>query len=60
MHGNASITFGTGNGMPHESVREIEVLCGDGRVGVARPDNEHADLFRGSPTRTALSGTRCG
>jgi len=35
------------NGMPHESVRELEVLTGDGRVVVARPDNEHADLFRG-------------
>jgi FAD/FMN-containing dehydrogenase len=35
------------NGLPHESVRELEVLTGDGRVVVARPDNEHADLFRG-------------
>ena len=37
------------NGLPHESVREMEVLTGDGRVVVARPDNEHADLFRGLP-----------
>src|SRR5207244_9621962 len=35
------------NGLPHESVRELEVLTGDGRVVVARPDNEHADLFCG-------------
>jgi FAD/FMN-containing dehydrogenase len=35
------------NGLPHESVREMEVLTGDGRVVLARPDNEHADLFRG-------------
>ena len=33
------------NGLPHESVREMELLTGDGRVVVARPDNEHADLF---------------
>ncbi len=37
------------NGLPHESVREAEVLTGDGRIVVARPDNEHADLFRGLP-----------
>ncbi len=30
------------NGLPHESVRELEVLTGDGRVVVARHDNEHA------------------
>ena len=47
------------NGLPHESVLEMEVLTGDGRVVVARPDNEHADLFRGFPTRTARSATRC-
>jgi FAD/FMN-containing dehydrogenase len=35
------------NGLPHESVREMEVLTGDGRVVVARPDNDHADLFHG-------------
>jgi FAD/FMN-containing dehydrogenase len=35
------------NGLPHESVRELEILTGDGQVVVARPDNEHADLFRG-------------
>lgn len=37
------------NGLPHESVLEMEILTGDGRVVVARPDNEHADLFRGFP-----------
>ncbi len=33
------------NGCPHESVLEMDVLTGDGRVVTARPDNEHADLF---------------
>jgi FAD/FMN-containing dehydrogenase len=37
------------NGCPHESVLELDVLTGDGRVVTARPDNEHADLFRGFP-----------
>ena len=35
------------SGLPHESVVEMDVLTGDGRVVTARPDNEHADLFRG-------------
>ncbi|SFT77664.1 FAD/FMN-containing dehydrogenase [Actinopolyspora lacussalsi subsp. righensis] len=37
------------NGLPHESVLEMEVLTGDGSVVLARPDNEHAELFRGFP-----------
>ncbi|ASU79447.1 FAD-binding oxidoreductase [Actinopolyspora erythraea] len=37
------------NGLPHESVLEMEILTGDGRVVLARPDNEHAELFRGFP-----------
>src|SRR5262245_23121237 len=37
------------NGLPHESVLELEVMTGDGRIVVARPDNEHAGLFRGFP-----------
>jgi FAD/FMN-containing dehydrogenase len=44
------------NGLPHESVREIEVLTGDGRVIVARPDNEHADLFRAFPNSYGTLG----
>jgi FAD/FMN-containing dehydrogenase len=44
------------NGLPHESVRELEVLTGDGRVIVARPDNEHADLFRGFPNSYGTLG----
>src|ERR671916_1540636 len=44
------------NGMPHESVLEIEALTGDGRLVVARPDNEHADLFHGFPNSYGTLG----
>ena len=37
------------NGSPHESVLDMDVLTGDGRVVTASPTNEHADLFRGFP-----------
>jgi FAD/FMN-containing dehydrogenase len=37
------------NGLPHESVREIEVLTGAGEVVVATPHGEHAELFRTFP-----------
>jgi FAD/FMN-containing dehydrogenase len=37
------------NGLPHESVLELEVLTGGGDVVTARPDGEHADLFRAFP-----------
>ncbi|HEV2088594.1 MAG TPA: FAD-binding oxidoreductase [Cryptosporangiaceae bacterium] len=37
------------HGLPHESVLEMEVLTGDGRVVTARPEGEHADLYRGFP-----------
>lgn len=36
-------------GLVHESVREMEILTGDGEVVVATPDNEHSDLFHGFP-----------
>ena len=35
------------HGLPHESVREMEVLTGSGEVVTAAPDGEHADLHRG-------------
>ncbi|MEO6880665.1 MAG: FAD-binding oxidoreductase [Mycobacteriaceae bacterium] len=35
------------NGLPHESVLELDVLTGDGEIVTARPTGEHADLFRG-------------
>ena len=44
------------NGMPHESVLEAEILTGDGRVVVARPDNEHAELFHGFPNSYGTLG----
>jgi FAD/FMN-containing dehydrogenase len=37
------------NGLPHESVIELDILTGDGEVVTARADNEHADLFHGFP-----------
>jgi FAD/FMN-containing dehydrogenase len=44
------------NGLPHESVIELEILTGDGRVVVARPDNEHADLFAAFPNSYGTLG----
>jgi FAD/FMN-containing dehydrogenase len=44
------------NGCPHESVLEMEILTGDGRIVVARPDNEHADLFHGFPNSYGTLG----
>jgi len=37
------------HGLPHESVLEMEILTGDGAVVTARPEGEHAELFRGFP-----------
>jgi FAD/FMN-containing dehydrogenase len=37
------------NGLPHESVLEMDVFTGTGEVVTATPDNEHADLFRTFP-----------
>jgi FAD/FMN-containing dehydrogenase len=36
-------------GLVHETVDEMEIVLPDGRVLVARPDNEHADLFSAFP-----------
>jgi len=44
------------SGMPHESVTEMEILTGDGRVVRATEDNEHADLFRGFPNSYGTLG----
>src|SRR5437763_11405530 len=44
------------NGMPHESVLEMEILTGDGRVVTARPVGEHADLFHGFPNSYGTLG----
>ena len=44
------------NGCPHESVLELDVLTGDGRVVTARPEGEHADLFAGFPNSYGTLG----
>jgi FAD/FMN-containing dehydrogenase len=43
-------------GLPHESVREVEVLTGAGDVVVARPEGEHRDLFRALPNSYGTLG----
>ena len=35
------------NGLPHESVLEMDVLTGDGQIVTATPDGPHRDLFAG-------------
>jgi FAD/FMN-containing dehydrogenase len=37
------------NGLPHESVLELDVLTGAGEIVTASPEGEHADLFHGFP-----------
>jgi FAD/FMN-containing dehydrogenase len=37
------------SGLPHESVTEMEILTGDGRVVTAAPGNGHDALYRGFP-----------
>jgi FAD/FMN-containing dehydrogenase len=37
------------NGLPHESVLEMDILTGSGEVVTATPDGEHADLFDAFP-----------
>ncbi len=37
------------NGLPHESVLEMDVFTGAGEVVTAAPDGEHADLFATFP-----------
>jgi FAD/FMN-containing dehydrogenase len=44
------------SGMPHESVLEMEILTGDGRVVTAAPGNEHSDLFAGFPNSYGTLG----
>jgi FAD/FMN-containing dehydrogenase len=43
-------------GLVHDTVQEIEVLLGDGRIVVCRPDNEHAALFFGFPNSYGTLG----
>ncbi|WP_422738472.1 FAD-binding oxidoreductase [Micromonospora sp. WMMD729] len=44
------------NGLPHESVREMDILTGSGAIVTARPDGEHAELFRAFPNSLGSLG----
>ena len=44
------------NGLPHESVLEMEILTGAGEIVTATPDNEHRDLFHGFPNSYGTLG----
>ncbi len=43
-------------GLVHETVLELEVLAGDGSIVLARPDNEHRELFYGFPNSYGTLG----
>jgi FAD/FMN-containing dehydrogenase len=43
-------------GLVHDTVLELDVLLGDGRVVTATRDNEHADLFFGFPNSYGTLG----
>jgi FAD/FMN-containing dehydrogenase len=43
-------------GLVHETVQELEVLLGDGRVVHCTPNNEHRDLFFGFPNSYGTLG----
>ncbi|WP_369023910.1 FAD-binding oxidoreductase [Nocardia cyriacigeorgica] len=44
------------NGLPHESVLEMDVLTGAGEIITATPDGPNADLFRGFPNSYGTLG----
>src|SRR5882672_5455548 len=44
------------HGLVHDSVLEIEVLLGDGRIVTCTRDNEHSDLFYGFPNSYGTLG----
>jgi len=44
------------HGLVHETVRELDILAGDGRVYSCTPENEHADLFYGFPNSYGTLG----
>ncbi|SCG43210.1 FAD-binding oxidoreductase [Micromonospora halophytica] len=44
------------NGLPHESVTEMDVLTGAGDLLTVRPDGEHADLFAAFPNSLGSLG----
>ncbi len=43
-------------GLVHETILEVDVLVGDGRVLTCRPDNEHRDLFYALPNSYGTLG----
>ncbi|MGS2616410.1 FAD-binding oxidoreductase [Micromonospora sp. LZ34] len=44
------------NGLPHESVLELDVLTGAGEIVTARPEGAHADLFAAFPNSLGSLG----
>jgi FAD/FMN-containing dehydrogenase len=44
------------NGLPHESVVEMDIMTGDGGIVTATRDNEHSDLFYGFPNSYGTLG----
>ena len=44
------------NGMPHESVLEMDILTASGEVVTARPEGDHRDLFYGFPNSYGTLG----
>jgi FAD/FMN-containing dehydrogenase len=44
------------NGLPHESVIEMEIMTGAGEVALVRPDNEHRALYYGFPNSYGTLG----
>jgi FAD/FMN-containing dehydrogenase len=44
------------NGMPHESMLELDIMTGAGEVVTATPDGDHADLFEGFPNSYGTLG----
>ncbi|MFE5479494.1 FAD-binding oxidoreductase [Nocardia sp. NPDC056541] len=44
------------NGLPHESVLEMDILTGAGEIVTATPTGEHADLFHGFPNSYGTLG----
>jgi len=44
------------SGLPHESVREVEILTGSGEVVVAAPGGEHRGLFHAFPNSYGTLG----
>lgn len=43
-------------GFVHESVEEMDILCGDGEVRTCRPEGPHADLFHAFPNSYGTLG----